>query len=94
MAEVGLLPLARVALQVATQVLPPYRSRFSKHLGQERPLIARAVTEVVSLRIILPYGVRGVQERRALFRRKVDQPRRGVERHRVPVVRAPGVRRH
>ena len=90
MAEVGLLPLARVALQVATQVLPPYRSRFSKHLGQERPLIARVVTEVVSLRIIL----RGVQERRALFRRKVDQPRRGVERHRVPVVRAPGVRRH
>src|SRR6266404_4981704 len=30
-AEVGLLPFARVALQVATQVLPPYRSRFSKH---------------------------------------------------------------
>jgi len=31
MAEVGLLPIARVALQVATQVLPPYRTRFSKH---------------------------------------------------------------
>src|SRR5260370_298571 len=31
MAEVGLLPFARVALQVATQVLPPYRTRFSKH---------------------------------------------------------------
>jgi hypothetical protein len=26
MAEVGLLPFARVALQVATQVLPPYRT--------------------------------------------------------------------
>ena len=26
MAEVGLLPFARVALQVATRVLPPYRS--------------------------------------------------------------------
>jgi len=31
MAEVGLLPFARVALQVAKRVLPPYRSRFSKH---------------------------------------------------------------
>ena len=29
MAEVGLLPFARVALEVATQVLPPYRTRFS-----------------------------------------------------------------
>ena len=29
MAEVGLLPFARTALQVATAVLPPYRSRFS-----------------------------------------------------------------
>jgi hypothetical protein len=27
MAEIGLLPFARVALQVATRVLPPYRSR-------------------------------------------------------------------
>src|SRR5260370_10499567 len=31
MAEVGLLPFARVALEVATQVLPPYRPRFSNH---------------------------------------------------------------
>src|SRR6266481_5815550 len=31
MAEVGLLPFARVALQVATRILPPYRTRFSKH---------------------------------------------------------------
>ena len=31
MAEVGLLPFARVALEVATAVLPPYRSRCNKH---------------------------------------------------------------
>jgi len=31
MPEIGLLPLARVAMDVATAVLPPYRSRFSKH---------------------------------------------------------------
>jgi len=29
MAEVGLLPFARIALQVAKAVLPRYRSRFS-----------------------------------------------------------------
>ena len=40
MAEVGLLPFARVALQVATQVLPPYRSRFSKHLFTQPQLLA------------------------------------------------------
>src|SRR2546426_9898799 len=40
MAEVGLLPLARVALQVATQVLPPYRSRFSKQQFTQPPLLA------------------------------------------------------
>src|ERR1700682_6406188 len=31
MAEVGLLPFARIALQVCRAVLPRYRSRFSKH---------------------------------------------------------------
>jgi len=31
MPEVGLLPFARVALQVSTAVLPTYRTRFSKH---------------------------------------------------------------
>jgi Transposase domain (DUF772) len=31
MAEVGLLPFTRIALQVAKAVLPRYRSRFSKH---------------------------------------------------------------
>jgi len=40
MAEVGLLPFARVALQVATQVLPPYRTRFSKHPFTQPPLLA------------------------------------------------------
>src|SRR3989442_6414468 len=40
MAEVGLLPLARVALQVATQVLPPYRWRFSKQQFTQPPLLA------------------------------------------------------
>jgi hypothetical protein len=40
MAEVGLLPFARVALQVGTQVLPPYRSRFSKHQFTQPQLLA------------------------------------------------------
>ncbi|MCZ6753385.1 MAG: transposase, partial [Acidobacteria bacterium] len=40
MAEVGLLPFARVALQVATAVLPPYRSRFSKHQFSQPQLLA------------------------------------------------------
>src|SRR6266403_167164 len=40
MAEVGLLPFARVALQVATQVLPPYRTRFSKQQFTQPPLLA------------------------------------------------------
>ncbi len=40
MAEVGLLPIARVALQVATQVLPPYRTRFSKHQFTQPQLLA------------------------------------------------------
>jgi DDE family transposase/transposase-like protein DUF772 len=40
MAEVGLLPLARVALQVATRVVPPYRSRFSKHQFTQPQLLA------------------------------------------------------
>lgn len=31
MAEIGLLPFARVALDVARSILPVYRSRFSKH---------------------------------------------------------------
>ena len=40
MAEVGLLPFARTALQVATAVLPPYRSRFSKHPFTQPQLLA------------------------------------------------------
>ena len=40
MAEVGLLPLARTALEVATAVMPPYRSRFSKHPFTQPQLLA------------------------------------------------------
>ena len=40
MAEIGLLPIARVALQVATRVLPAYRSRFSKHQFTQPQLLA------------------------------------------------------
>ncbi len=40
MPEIGLLPFARVALQVATAVLPPYRTRFSKHQFTQPQLLA------------------------------------------------------
>ncbi len=40
MAEVGLLPFARIALQVAKAVLPRYRSRFSKHQFTQPKLLA------------------------------------------------------
>jgi hypothetical protein len=40
MAEVGLLPFARVALQVSKAVLPPYRSRFSKRLFNQPQLLS------------------------------------------------------
>jgi Transposase domain (DUF772)/Transposase DDE domain len=40
MPEVGLLPFARVALDVATTVLPPYRTRFSKHQFTQPQLLA------------------------------------------------------
>ena len=40
MAEIGLLPFARVALEVAKRVLPPYRSRFSKHQFTQPQLLA------------------------------------------------------
>jgi hypothetical protein len=40
MAEVGLLPCARIALQVAKAVLPRYRSRFSKHQFNQPQLLA------------------------------------------------------
>src|SRR5258708_29906758 len=39
-AEVGLLPFARVALQLATQVLPPYRTRFSNPQFTQPQLLA------------------------------------------------------
>ncbi|HVB57933.1 MAG TPA: hypothetical protein VNE63_16105 [Candidatus Acidoferrales bacterium] len=40
MAEVGLLPIARVALQVCKAALPRYRSRFSKHQFTQPQLLA------------------------------------------------------
>src|ERR1700731_2901934 len=40
MAEVGLLPFARMALQVCRAVLPRYRSRFSKHQFNQPQLLA------------------------------------------------------
>src|ERR1700747_571913 len=40
MAEVGLLPFARIALQVSRAVLPRYRSRFSKHQFTQPQLMA------------------------------------------------------
>ena len=40
MAEVGLLPFAQTALEVATAVLPLYRSRFSKHQFTQPQLLA------------------------------------------------------
>jgi hypothetical protein len=40
MAEVGLLPFARIALQVSKAVLPRYRSRFSKHRFNQPQLLA------------------------------------------------------
>ena len=40
MAEVGLLPFARIALQVSRAVLPRYRSRFSKHQFTPPQLLA------------------------------------------------------
>lgn len=40
MAEVGLLPFVRTALEVATTVLPPYRSPFSKRQFTQPQLLA------------------------------------------------------
>ncbi len=40
MPEVGLLPFARVASDVATAVLPPYGTRFSKHQFTQPQLLA------------------------------------------------------
>ncbi|MGH9744225.1 MAG: transposase [Candidatus Acidiferrum sp.] len=40
MPEIGLLPFARVALEVAKAVLPTYRTRFSKHQFTQPQLLA------------------------------------------------------
>ena len=53
MTAVGLLPFARVALEVATAVLPPYRSPFSKHQFTQPPFERlRAVSEVERLMFV------------------------------------------
>ena len=40
MPEIGLLPFARVAFDAASAILPPYRSRFSKHQFTQPQLLA------------------------------------------------------
>ena len=40
MAEVGLVPFAHLAPEVAATVLPPYRTRFSKHQFTQPQLLA------------------------------------------------------
>ena len=40
MAEVGLLPFARIALQVSRAVFPRYRNRFGKHQFTQPQLLA------------------------------------------------------
>jgi len=40
MAEVGLVPFARLALEITSAVLPPYRTRFSKHQFTQPQLLA------------------------------------------------------
>jgi transposase-like protein DUF772/DDE family transposase len=40
MAEIGLVPFARLVLQIATTVLPRYRTRFSKHQFSQPQLLA------------------------------------------------------
>src|SRR5712691_10794010 len=40
MPEIGLLPFARVAWDVSHAILPPYRSRFSKHQFTQPQLLA------------------------------------------------------
>lgn len=49
MAEVGLLPFARVALQVSRAVLPRHRSRFSKHQFNQPQLLKAPGVPAVSL---------------------------------------------
>ena len=43
MAEVGLVPFAHLALEVAVTGLPPYRTRFSKHQFTQPQLLAYCV---------------------------------------------------
>jgi hypothetical protein len=47
MAEVGLLPFARIALQVAKAVLPRYRSRFSKTSIHPTPVAGHSMPDAL-----------------------------------------------
>jgi len=64
MAEVGLLPFARIALQVSRAVLPRYRSRFSKHQFSQPQLLA--ISEHRELRQVL--GLVSVPDFTTLYR--------------------------
>ena len=79
MAEVGPLPFARVALQVATQVLPPYRTRFSKHQFTQPQLLAVLCLmryEDWTLRRLEDDTVdRGLQETVRRLRRRRSRPK-------------------
>ena len=61
MAEVGLLHLARVALEVAEAVLPDYRTKFSKHTFTQPQLLA-----IVCLVRYEDWTLRKAEVRRAL----------------------------
>ena len=41
MAEVGILPFARIAVRVCRAVLPRHRSRFSKHQFTQSQLLGK-----------------------------------------------------
>jgi len=57
MAEVGLLPFARIALQVSRTVLPRYRSCFSKHQFTQPQLLSCASPKLCPPVISTGYGV-------------------------------------
>ena len=59
MAEVGLLPFARTALEVSTAVLSPYRSRFSKHQFTQPQLLDLAFN---LYRLRYPWAPPGCQQ--------------------------------
>jgi hypothetical protein len=64
MAEVGLLPFARIAVQVCRAVLPRHRSRFSKHQFTQPQLLA-----ILCLMRFEDWTFREAEMRRAFPRR-------------------------